>query len=178
MSKTDILVCETCGASVYPEHIESGKAANVQGKLRCPLCLEEYKKTHHLDEDRYAGQTTTKAPGEDMDAEPIALAQDEEESPSGKTTTQIKAFGGESMVGAATVDDTKYDRELLYDGQAATRCRTFHSRLSDAAVAYMNRQINDWADADPNVTIKFATSTIGIWEGKKLDPTLIVTVFY
>ena len=175
-SKEDIQVCETCGASVYPEHIESGKAATVDGKLRCPLCLEEYKKSHHSDEERYVGTVTTKAPGEDMEAEPIALADDEKKSSS---TTHIKAFGGgESVAGAVAIDDSQYQRPMIKDQSLATRCRTFHSRLSDGAVVYMNRQINEWADANPEVTIKFATSTIGIWEGKKADATLIITVFY
>ena len=42
----------------------------------------------------------------------------------------------------------------------------------------LNEQINAWADADDNIEIKFATSTIGVIEGKHVDPHLIVTVFY
>jgi hypothetical protein len=42
----------------------------------------------------------------------------------------------------------------------------------------MCEQINEWVDSDDGIEIKFATSTIGVVEGKHVDPHLIVTVFY
>ena len=42
----------------------------------------------------------------------------------------------------------------------------------------MNRQINDWVDSSPDIAIKFAASTVGVFEGKKAEAALIVTVFY
>ena len=43
---------------------------------------------------------------------------------------------------------------------------------------FMTDHINAWADRHPDVSIKFATSTVGVFEGKHPDPNLIVTVFY
>ena len=78
----------------------------------------------------------------------------------------------------ALYDDTALKRPLLPEGAGATRCRTFHAKLNDGAVGFMNKHINEWTDGNPAVVLKYATATIGIWEGKKADPHLILTVFY
>lgn len=179
--KQDIQACGQCGASVYPEHIESGKAEEIDGVLRCPFCVEEYRETHHVDEVRYEGQATILAPGEGEHLTPIKFddSPDSEASGASRTTLRTIGGGGETFAGSeALYDDSTLKRPPITDGPGATRCRTFHAKLNDGAVGFLNKHINDWADADPNVVIKFATSTIGVWEGKKADPHLIVTVFY
>ncbi len=35
--------CAACGATIYPEHIASGRAAMVGGKLLCQYCINEQK---------------------------------------------------------------------------------------------------------------------------------------
>ncbi len=173
MTEKDIESCDSCGAAVYPEHLESGKAGVASGKLMCPHCLAEYKKTHHAAEDRYSGGTTMKAPGEGEDAEAVALIDEDSQS------SQIRSIASDSLAGAAAhIDESHFRRPLNPDSPAATRCRTFHAKLNDGAVAYMNNQINEWADENPEVSIKYATSTIGVWEGKKADPHLILSIFY
>jgi hypothetical protein len=177
MSAEKVEICGACGASVYPEHIDSGKARRVDERLLCPHCMEEYRKSHHADEPRIAGAPTIKAPGESAPMDPIAFdnAGSHESTPS-----QVRAIGGDTLASSAASlhDDVDFRRGLLKDGAGATRCRTFHAKLNDGAVAFMNRQINEWCDSKDDIVIKFATSTIGTWEGKKADPTLIVTVFY
>jgi len=175
MSSSEIESCDGCGASIYPEHLADEKAGLADGKLLCPHCLAEYRQTHHTGEQRLAGGATMKAPGEGEVLETLEVVEDE-----GERTTSIRAIGADTLAGAAAaaVDDVNYQRPLNPDSPAATRCRTFHAKLNDGAVAYMNRQINEWADGDPTVTIKYASSTIGVWEGKKADPHLIVTVLY
>ena len=42
----------------------------------------------------------------------------------------------------------------------------------------MNEQINEWLDKNPDVTIKFANSVIGMFEGKHTEPNIIMTVFF
>jgi hypothetical protein len=96
-------------------------------------------------------------------------------------STAIHGFSGaDSLAGAglAADDESKFKRRLDPRSPFGTRCRTFHSKLSDGAVSYMNQLVNEWADGNPDVNIKFATSTIGIFEGKHADPHLIMTVFY
>ncbi|MHC4093662.1 MAG: hypothetical protein ACYSVY_25895, partial [Planctomycetota bacterium] len=95
-------------------------------------------------------------------------------------STAIHGFSGDTFAtgGDALRDEAKYTRRLNPTVQTATRCRTFHTKLNDSAVAFMNDQINTWVDTNPDISIKFATSAIGIFEGKHSDPNLIVTVFY
>ncbi len=60
----------------------------------------------------------------------------------------------------------------------ATRCRSFHAKLTDAALAHMNAQVNDWLEQHPDYFVKFATSSVGVVEGKHSEPHLVLTVFY
>ncbi len=171
----DIESCDSCGASVYPEHLESGKAGVYEGKLFCPHCAAEYKRTHHTDEKRLVGQPSMKAPGEGEELESLSIIGDDER----EHTSSFTAMGSETLADTfAHFEDSHLKRNLDPNGAGATRCRTFHAKLNDGAVAFMNKQINEWADEHPKITIKAASSTIGVWEGKKSDPHLILTVFY
>lgn len=71
-----------------------------------------------------------------------------------------------------------YRRAVQPQMDTATRCRTFHCRLSDAGFSHLNAQIDEWVDAHDDVQIKFATSSVGTIEGKHTESHLIVTVFY
>lgn len=176
MPEDDFEVCDKCGAIVYPEQLETGKAASLAGKLMCTHCLTEYKATHHANAPRVVGQTTMKAPGEGEELATIAFDEDTPLSTSG---TNMPAQSPESSLEmTAQYDDSIYRRPLVAGGKVATRCRTFHARLNDGALNFMNRQINEWVDTNPDIAIKFAASTVGVFEGKKAEAALIVTVFY
>ncbi len=167
MSAESTSTCEKCGATIYREHIDAGIARYEAGKLLCPHCVEEYESMH----DSAGGRGT----GADEVLDPIAMEEDEGERQSSET--QITAFGGVAMGGGQWTDD-KWMRPLDPKSPYASRCRTFHCKLSDGAVSFLNGQINDWLDANPNISVKFANSVIGIFEGKHPEPNLIVTVFY
>lgn len=163
--------CDACGATVYPEHIDSNRAGRVEGKLLCIHCMAEKR-----------------ASADDVvDAEvvddSISLVDEDDEGAGGRRT-QIRSFGGgpggmsDSIAGEMASHERDFQRPLLKGQPSATRCRTFHSKLNDASMVYMNDQINAWVDAHEDIEIKFATSTIGVVEGKHADPHLIVTVFY
>jgi hypothetical protein len=176
MSDKDLKTCGKCGASVYPEHLEAGKAADVDGRVYCSFCYAEYQESHDTQSPRTVGQTTMRAPGETDDLTPLAV--DDLTTP-GSTSASMRSIGGETFAEAAgQQDDSNLKRQTLTEGSGATRCRTFHAKLNDGAVSFLNKSVNDWADQNTHVVIKFATSTIGVWEGKKADPHLIVTVFY
>jgi len=172
--------CDECGATIYPEHLVRGVAQEWNGRLLCIHCLKE----------RGAAAPAVGVPPEAPSADiPIALA-DDEETPSvlglkGGVTyetkpTAIRAFGGGpgGMAEGISVSEKNLRRPLLKDSPNATRCRIFHCKLADPAMAYMCEQINEWADSREDIQIKFATSCIGVVEGKHADPHLIVTVFY
>lgn len=78
----------------------------------------------------------------------------------------------------SAVRTAPFRRTLNPDVDTATRCKTFHCKVGDAAFGHLNDQINDWIDAHDDVRVKFATSTVATIEGKHIEPHLIVTVFY
>ncbi len=164
-------VCEACGATVFAETIDTGVARYEGGKLMCKVCVEEYERAH---EGR--GQEEGYALG------PIEFEGDEAPDDAVETAMESSgstiAYTGQALGSIGAHDESKYQRPLDPNAQAATRCRTFHCKLNDAAAEYMNNAVNEWADTNPEITIKFATSTIGIFEGKTKDQNLIVTVFY
>ncbi len=170
MPEEHLRQCGGCGASIYREHLDTGIAGYWQGHLLCPYCLQEKEKASGA----FAEPVGVRA-GEDL--ETIALADEEPEKEAPPSATQYRAKS-ETQLGVGTFDDSKLSRPSDPANPYATRCRTFHAKLNDGAVAYLNREINEWVDRDENVRIKFATSTIGIYEEKRSDPHLIVTVFY
>lgn len=161
--------CHACGATIYQEHLDTGIAGYHQGALLCLHCRQE----------KLRGGGAPAAPVEEA-LETIALVDEDpahaEHSAQSPPPPARKSAGDTPH--AVSALDAGLRRPIHSQGVHATRCRTFHAKLNDGAVAYMNRQINEWTDADENICIKFATSSIGVFEGKHSDPHLIMTVFY
>lgn len=106
---------------------------------------------------------------EEEELEPLALEDDDGEDHS----HLIQQFG--AGLGAKT--DKQYKRPLNLTGQGATRCKVFHSRIADGPITYMEEQINEWLDNN-DVEVKYVSQTVGVWEGKKSEPNLIVSLWY
>lgn len=169
-------VCTECGATIYPEHVERNLAGLFGGRLLCIHCMRERREQQVETSGEYI------ADGIELIDDPPTPAVG---SVSGgvaydRKPTAIKAFGGSpgGMASGVSTSERGLNRALDPLAASATRCRTFHCKLADAAISHMNDQINEWADARDDVRIKFATSCIGVVEGKHADPHLIVTVFY
>ncbi len=180
MSDDGVKTCQECGASIYEEHLERGKAGFWAGKMLCPVCLSEKRRAEPTTPQASPAPAGPESANEEEDIESIALVTEEEAEVEEGQSPQITAFGGGIQTSAAVhaSHDKKYHRPLNLSTTGATRCRTFHAKLSDAAIAYMNEQINEWCDSNPQVDIKFSTSAIGVFEGKHAEPHLILTVFY
>lgn len=71
-----------------------------------------------------------------------------------------------------------YKRTTHLNKTGAVRMRTFHCRLSEQGVEYMDQSVNDWLENHPDIEVKFTTSTVGMWDGKLKEPTLILNVWY
>lgn len=176
-------VCSECGATIYPEHLQKHVAEQVEGRLLCPYCLRD-RQSGKKPEKNAAGDepiAIVDAGGGPGDDDAVLLGGDERESATSKASTAIRAFGGgpSGMSGGfGAYQEKQYQREVLRGSPNATRCRTFHCKLADGPMTHLNEQINDWVDEHEDVEIKFATSTIGVIEGKHNDPHLIITVFY
>ncbi len=163
-----ISICDKCGASVYQEHLDSGIARYEADKLLCAHCVTEFDQSQ-----------AASAGGVVDDFAPIELDDDEDNDSSATTemsSSRIHTLSSASL--GQGHSETKFNRALQPNAAAATRVRTFHCRLSEGAIEFMSNQINEWADQNENLTIKFVTSTIGLFEGKHTEPNLILTVFY
>jgi len=62
-------------------------------------------------------------------------------------------------------------------GTGALHVRTFHSKLSDESLRYLDQQINEWLDSHPDYEVKFVTSNIGVFTGKIKEPAVICSVW-
>lgn len=160
--------CEECGASVYRAHLDSGIARYANGRLLCAHCATEYEKSREgKPDDEFA---------------PIAFDDDDQPAPrAAKADLSASRIHGatKATLGVSGMwSDARFQRKLDPQSPNATRCRTFHAKLSEAAIDFMNNQINDWIDANPDIVIKYATSCIGPFEGKHTEQNLIITVYY
>ena len=86
----------------------------------------------------------------------------------------VRAFGAGT---AAVTKKVEFRRELNVTGHGATRCRLFHSRIAIAPLQNLENQVNEWLDGE-KVEIKHVGHVIGVMEGKKSEPNLLVMVWY
>ena len=88
------------------------------------------------------------------------------------TPSKIK-FGAE--VG---IKKHAWKRQPVQTGAGACRVRTFHGKLSDQGLEYVDEAINVWLDEHPEIDVKFVTTNVGMFDGKFKDIALIVNVWY
>jgi hypothetical protein len=164
--------CKKCGRTILPEQLKNHTAARYKGHLLCPDCVQELKTR------LAAAQKAEEGAGgpPDPDDAPIALVGEDELSGPDGAGAELHGFSGAEMTAQRT--EERYRRPLLKDSPCATRCRTFHCKMTDASFKNLNEQINEWIDASDEIEIKFAVSNIGVVEGKHADPHLVITVFY
>lgn len=114
------------------------------------------------------------------DEEPIALVDDEPETPTPANrateefTKKIKALGEAGI----HKKHHEWKRHPHTTGVGAIRVRSFHGKYSDQGLQYLDDAINEWLDANPEVEVKFVTSTVGVFEGKIREPALVLNLWY
>lgn len=79
------------------------------------------------------------------------------------TSSKIQAF--ESKMGVKRHEDT-WNRSPNVTNAGAIHVRTFHCKMSDDALGFLDQQINEWLDAHPQYEVKFSTVTVGDFQGK------------
>jgi hypothetical protein len=84
---------------------------------------------------------------------------------------KITAFGID------TKEQSEWSRMPNTTGADAKHVRTFHSKLTDDALKYVDTQINEWLDEHPDYEVKLVTTTIGTFTGKTKEPHLICQVW-
>jgi len=85
--------------------------------------------------------------------------------------SKITAFGKDKR------HEESWTRTPNTTGQGAIHVKTFHCKLTDEALTYMDQLINEWLDAHPQYEVKFCLSTIGTFTGKLKEPALICQVW-
>lgn len=163
MSREKTESCQGCGATVYPEHLETGIAKRLDGKLLCSHCVKEKQ---------------TEASGVLDVLEPIPLDDDDIGGARVETSDSVVALASDQMNKASAWDDSRFTRKLDPSAPGAIRCRLFHAKLSEGALEFLNNQVNEWLDQNDQITIKFVNSTIGMFESKHTEPNLILAIFY
>jgi hypothetical protein len=77
-------------------------------------------------------------------------------------TPKITAF--EAKLGKRHEDS--WARTPNTAGTGAIHVRTFHCKLNEDSIAYLDQQVNEWLDAHPQYEVKFSTMQVGEWTGK------------
>jgi hypothetical protein len=73
--------------------------------------------------------------------------------------------------------EDSWSRSPNATGTGAIHVKTFHCKLTEDALAYMDQVVNEWLDAHPQYEVKFVNSTIGTFTGKLKEPALICQVW-
>ncbi|MCK6483835.1 MAG: hypothetical protein L6R00_06850 [Phycisphaerae bacterium] len=182
------LLCPSCVAEKIREHQASGKqGASASGVIASAPVAAAATSGQRAGAQAVgggsglirpagaSGTSGTIAPPKEETEEPLSLVSDEEMA--ADKGASIRSFNVSSLAQADRHENFK--RGLVDAAMGATRCRTFHAKLTDAALSYMDNQINEWIDAHRDFHIKFAVGTIGMFEAKQhQEPHLIVNVFY
>ena len=84
---------------------------------------------------------------------------------------KITAFGKEKR------HEEEWSRTPNLNGSGAIHVKTFHGKLTDDALVYMDQQINEWLDSHPEYEVKFVTSTVGVLSGKTKEPHVISQIW-
>ena len=193
----DVKSCGRCGVSIPGQAIIDGQAKLVNGQLLCAECAA-----------RPAGASAGGAPIRPAPAQaaaqpkpaappaqaPIAMPEEDEapvilprqsaaaeEAPALRLGDadagdgdEITIFGG----GAGQREAIDYKRKPSTSGTGAIRVKTFDTKLSRAAFAVLDEQINLWLD-ETGYEVKHVTANVGDIHGKtSIEPHLIINVWY
>ena len=112
------------------------------------------------------------------DAAAIGPGEEAEISLSNIAPPAIKPLSTSTLGGSSAAAAHKFKRHLQHNERGAIRCRIFHAKLNDGALHFMQDQINDWIDENPEVDIKHLSTNVGVVEGKSSEPHLVITLFY
>lgn len=84
---------------------------------------------------------------------------------------KIRAFG------AMKRHEDEWARTPNLTGQGAIHVKTFHAKLTEDSLVFLDQSVNEWLDAHPQYEVKFISTTIGEFTGKVKEPHLICMVW-
>jgi len=62
-------------------------------------------------------------------------------------------------------------------GTGAIHVKTFHCKVTEDGMLYMDQMINEWLDHHPQYEVKFVQTSIGTFTGKIKEPHVICQVW-
>jgi hypothetical protein len=90
--------------------------------------------------------------------------------------TKIQAF--EQKLGASRKHEETWSRTPNSTGTGAIHVKTFHCKLNDDAISFLDQQVNEWLDGHPQYEVKNISTAVGDWTGKLgKEAHLIVSVW-
>lgn len=113
------------------------------------------------------------------DAAPTAAPAAAPRSPGGMDVGSPKIQAFEQRLGAsAKAPEERWKRSPSMTGKGATHVKSFHAKLNNESLEFMDQQINDWLDAHPQFEVKMVNTSVGEWNGKQgREPNVIVQVW-
>lgn len=113
----------------------------------------------------------------EKELEPISLVEDEPLPTSPAAAPPPKKI---VAIGADLTTHRKHEwkRQPLKTGTGAIRVKSFHGKYSEQGLEYLDNAINEWLDNNPDIEVKFVTSTVMTFEGKVREPALVLNVWY
>lgn len=88
---------------------------------------------------------------------------------------KIQAFS--QGLGAARKHEDNWKRTPNVTGTGAIHVKSFHCKMGDDSLGYLDQQINEWLDAHPQYEVKFVTTSVGEWQGKIKEPQMVVQIW-
>lgn len=59
-----------------------------------------------------------------------------------------------------------------------TAAKTFFAKLQAGSINFLDQQICDWLEQNPDIVIKRTNTVTGMLQGKRTEPNLLITVWY
>lgn len=72
---------------------------------------------------------------------------------------------------APTTGSTEYSERI-------TGVRTFFTKLHPGAINFLDEQITEWLQKNPDIRIKRTNIVVGEIQAKKTEPNILITVWY
>ncbi len=107
-----------------------------------------------------------------IDDTPLPMAESPDRGEEEESSKKITAIGERRKAHA-----DHWDRTPNQNGTGAIHVKTFHAKLTDDALRYMDQCVNEWLDTHPEYEVKFVNSTIGTLTGKQKEPHLICQIW-
>ena len=88
------------------------------------------------------------------------------------------SLGSGDTVKASMPAAKKPTERTVSSSERITGVKTFFTKLHAGAIEFMEEQINNWLNDNPDITVKQTNTVTGDIVGKKTEPNIIITVWY